>query len=92
MSVRPPCEDEMVSKKHIFILIALVFLLIVTGSLMIYKDQCYNKIIAEQKLQMEQLQKEIEIMAPVKTQIKIYREETQAIKEEIENLKNKGKL
>lgn len=82
----------MAGKKHIFILVVLVFILILTGGLMLYKDQCYDKIIADQKQQIENLQTEIETMAPLKTQIELYREETQVIKEEIKNLKKKGKL
>jgi len=86
------CDDNMAGKKHIFILVVLVFILILTGGLMLYKDQCYDKIIADQKQQIENLQTEIETMAPLKTQIELYREETQVIKEEIKNLKKKGKL
>jgi hypothetical protein len=85
-------DENMVSKNHIFILIILVFVLIGTSGLMISKDQAYDKIIAEQKVQIESLAKEIETMAPLKMQIDLYREETQSIKEEIEILKKKGKL
>jgi len=86
------CDDNIVSKNHIFILIALVFVLIITVGLMISKDQAYDDIIAVQKVQIESLAKEIETMAPLKMQIDLYREETQSIKEEIEILKKKGKL
>ncbi|MEQ8188697.1 MAG: hypothetical protein ABRQ39_12065 [Candidatus Eremiobacterota bacterium] len=85
-------DENMAGKKHIFILVVLVFILILTGGLMLYKDQSYDKIIATQKQQIENLQTEIETMAPIKTQIELYREETQVIKEEIKNLKKKGKL
>ncbi len=85
-------DENMVSKNHIVILIVLVFVLMVTGGLMIYKDQAYDKIISDQKVQIESLQTEIETMAPLKMQIDLYREETQAIKEEIKTLKKKGKL
>ncbi|MEQ8221814.1 MAG: hypothetical protein ABRQ37_05890 [Candidatus Eremiobacterota bacterium] len=84
--------ENMVSKNHIFLLIALVFVLMVTVGLMTSKDQAYDDIIAVQKVEIEILQKEIETMAPVKMQIELYREETRSMKEEIETLKKKGKL
>lgn len=68
--------------------IFLVFLLIaVGGGLFYYKLQLDNQI-AEKKAKIEDLQKEIEQLAPLKLKIDQYKQLTQSIKQQVELLKS----
>ena len=66
--------------------LALFLFMIITGGLMFVNTAC-DKQIFEKKQKIEELQKEIEQLAPLKLKINEYKKETEKIKKEIETLK-----
>jgi hypothetical protein len=68
-------------------LVLLLFVLI--GNLSYYSARL-DSVIHEKKARIEELQKEIEQMAPLKLKIDQYKEETKKLKEEIKKLKEEN--
>ncbi|MEQ8188340.1 MAG: PilN domain-containing protein [Candidatus Eremiobacterota bacterium] len=68
--------------------IFLIFVLLAVGGGLFYYKVTLDNQIAEKKAKIEELQKEIEQLAPLKLKIDQYKQLTQSIKQQVELLKS----